>query len=362
MWGGKPMQIIDARINVTDAAGLGEPAWIATTVHLPAPGRLPEAPIVCFAKPGGGYSRGYFTIDLPGPGKGAQAAWHAERGWIFVSIDHLGVGDSSVHDAGRMTYTTVTAASQAAETEILARLAAGTLHPGYPPIATPLKIGIGQSMGGCLTIAQQGRYHCYDGIAVLGFSAIHIQPPTRPGTPPLVAAWLGRDTLLTEPLTILNAASIAAAPPLAGSLAEAFAWGFHYDDIPPEVVARDLAQFNRNLGEINFNEAETDTSAKAESAPWNSATVPGAVAQSSITPGIVAAEAAAVTSPVLVAMGERDVVCDPKGEPRAYLSASSIDLFICPRMAHMHNFAGTRELFWQRIEIWGDWVRATLGS
>ena len=79
-----------------------------------------------------------------------------------------------------------------------------------------------------------------------------------------------------------------------------------------------------------------------------------------MTPGIIAPEAAAVTCPVLVAMGERDVIADPKGEPRAYLSARSIDLFICPRMAHMHNFAGTRELFWRRIETWADWVRASL--
>ena len=353
------MQIADLRIDVTEAAGLGEPAWIAATVHLPDPERLTANPTLCFAKPGGGYSRRYFTIDLPGPGKGAQAEWHARRGWIFVSIDHLSVGDSSLHDAARMTYATVTAASQAAETEIVVRLAAGTLQPGYPAVAAPLRIGIGQSMGGCLTVAQQGRHHCYDGIAVLGFSAIHTQPPVKPGTTPLVAAWLGRDTLLSEPLTVLNAAAIAAAPPLAGSLAEAFAWAFHYDDVPADVVARDLAQFGRNLGEISFNEDGSGNGAAGESAPWNSATLPGAVAQSSLTPGIIATEAAAVTSPVLIAMGERDVVGDPRGEPRAYLSARSIDLFICPRMAHMHNFAGTRELFWRRIESWADWVRAS---
>jgi pimeloyl-ACP methyl ester carboxylesterase len=223
-------------------------------------------------------------------------------------------------------------------------------------------IGIGQSMGGCLTIAQQGRYHGYDGIAVLGFSAIHIQPPTRPGMAPLVAAWLGRDTLLSEPLAILNAAAIAAAPPLQGSLTQAMGWGFHYDDVAPEVIARDMAQFNRNLGEISFNEGGSDSTADSSSAPWNSSTLPGAVAQSSITPGIVAVEAAAITCPVLAAMGERDVVVDPKGAPRAYLSASSVDLFICPRMGHMHNFASTRALFWRRIETWAEWVRAARGS
>jgi alpha-beta hydrolase superfamily lysophospholipase len=77
-----------------------------------------------------------------------------------------------------------------------------------------------------------------------------------------------------------------------------------------------------------------------------------------VTPGIVAPEAAAITCPVLVAMGERDVVVDPKGEARAYVSATSVDLCIVPPgMRHMHNFAGTRELLWKRIEIWGEWVR-----
>lgn len=66
---------------------------------------------MCFAKPGGGYSAGYYTADLPGPGSGvAEADWHAARGWIFVSVDHLGVGVSSVaHDPTRLGYTTLAA-------------------------------------------------------------------------------------------------------------------------------------------------------------------------------------------------------------------------------------------------------------
>jgi len=36
-----------------------------------------------------------------------------------------------------------------------------------------------------------------------------------------------------------------------------------------------------------------------------------------------------------------------------------VDFYVCPRMSHMHNFAGTRELFWRRIETWADWVRAS---
>lgn len=93
-----------------------------------------------------------------------------------------------------------------------------------------------------------------------------------------------------------------------------------------------------------------------ECPPYGSATTPGMMAGQTLCPGAVAPEAAAVRVPVLCAMGERDVIADPRAEPRAFISATSVDLYICPRMGHMHNFAGTRELFWKRIALWADWV------
>ncbi|MGE0793805.1 MAG: hypothetical protein AB7O29_00485, partial [Acidimicrobiia bacterium] len=75
-----------------------------------------------------------------------------------------------------------------------------------------------------------------------------------------------------------------------------------------------------------------------------------------VAPGTVATEAAAIDVPVLLAMGERDVVPDPWLEPKQFMRATDITLFVCPRMAHMHNFAGTRERFWARIHSWGSAV------
>ena len=331
---------IDLRVDVTEAAGLGQPAHVALTVTVPDEPR-PE-PVVCFAKPGGGYGRGYYTVDLPGPAHGAQADWHAARGWVFVSLDHLGVGDSSQHDAERLSYTPVVAASQAAEAVVREKLAAGTLLEGLPAIERPLTIGIGQSMGGSLTVVQQGRYHCYDGIGVLGYSALHTHPPTAPGTPPIVMPWVPCDTVPSDGI-FTNAPALAAVDPAAAPGTNAMAWGFHYDDVDPAIVQRDLNDFPARGGAVP---------------PWGSATVPMTVALWCLAPGSVLAEAAAIRCPVLVALGERDVVVDPRGEPRAYESASSVDLFVCPRMAHMHNFAGTRQLFWRRLETWAEWVRA----
>ena len=129
------LRSIGLRVDVTEAAGLGEPAHVALTVTVPD--ELASEPVVCFGKPGGGYARGYYTVDLPGPADGAQADWHAERGWIFVSVDHLGVGDSSLHDPERLSYTPVVAASQAAEADVLQKLAAGTLHGRAPESRAP---------------------------------------------------------------------------------------------------------------------------------------------------------------------------------------------------------------------------------
>ncbi|MGO8825234.1 MAG: hypothetical protein ACLQU9_08335 [Acidimicrobiales bacterium] len=333
------MRSVDFQVDVTAAAGLGERAHVALTVT--APDEVPPDPIVCFGKPGGGYARGYYTEDLPGPAGGAQATWHAQRGWVFVSVDHLGVGDSSQHDPERLSYTPVVAASQAAEADVLQKLAAGTLIEGLAKVEHPLTIGIGQSMGGCLTVVQQGRFHCYDGIGVLGYSALHTHPPTAPGTPPIVMPWVPRDTELADGI-FTNGPALAEAG-AAASGAEAMAWGFHYDDVDPAVVARDLDDFPARHGDVP---------------PWGSATVPATVALWCLAPGAVLTEAAGIRSPVLVALGERDVLVDPRGEPRAYESARSVDLFVCPKMGHMHNFAGTRELMWRRIETWAAWVGA----
>jgi hypothetical protein len=331
---------IDLKVDVTEAADLGEPAHVALTVTVPD--EPASEPVVCFGKPGGGYARGYYTVDLPGPSHGAQATWHAARGWVFVSVDNLGTGDSSLHDPERLSYRPVVAASQAAEQDVLEKLAAGTLVDGLEKIENPLKIGIGQSMGGCLTVVQQGRYHCYDGIGVLGYSALHTHPPTAPGTPPLAFPWVPRDAVPSEGV-FTNGPALAELDPAAVPGTDDMAWGFHFDDIDADVVRRDLTDFPARNGDVP---------------PWGSATVPATVAIWCVAPGGVAPEAAAVRCPVLVALGERDVLVDPRGEPRAYVSARSVDLFICPRMAHMHNFAGTRELMWSRIETWVEWVRA----
>jgi pimeloyl-ACP methyl ester carboxylesterase len=151
---------------------------------------------------------------------------------------------------------------------------------------------------------------------------------------------------------ILNAAAVAAAAgptifgesdavPAAAS-DHPFTWAFHYDDEPPEIVALDM------LASTGGHEGPLPR--------WRSAAPIPACAMLMIAPGAVASEAAAITVPVLVVAGERDVVPNPWMEPLAFKSSTDISVFVCPRMAHMHNFAHTRHLLWQRIHSWATGV------
>jgi pimeloyl-ACP methyl ester carboxylesterase len=344
---------IELVIDVTEAAGLGTPAHTAVTLFLPDEGALADPPAVCFGFPGGGYNRRYYAFDMPdSAGRSGEAGYHCERGWIFAACDSLGFGDATAPEPHILTLDAVAAANDATVRTVMARLADGTLAAGLAPIANAAAIGIGQSMGGCFTIVAQGQHATFDGVGILGSSAIHTVVPMRPGEPPAVAPWITRSSRLDNP-EILNMAAFAAAGEnsfparLAAAAADPsrehpFLWSFHYDDEPAEVVALDMAA----------------SAGKADPLPpWRSATAPLCGAQM-LTPGVVAGEAAAIAVPVLIGVGERDVVPDPWAEPKAYKSATDVSLFVCPRMSHMHNFAHTRFDFWRRIHAFGSRVAA----
>jgi alpha-beta hydrolase superfamily lysophospholipase len=333
---------IDLTVDVTEAAGLGEPLHTTVSVVLPEPSALADPPVVCFGFPGGGYSRGYFTFDMPGASGGGEAGWHAARGWVFVACDHLCVGDSDVPaDPERVTFEHVAAANHATVTEVLRLLAAGEVGDGFPPLGDATVLGIGQSMGGCLTIVQQGQHATYDGVGILGFSAIQTVVWMPPGTPPTAAMFVPRGSAV---VVIGPTEAVALTPQFAvdESGLPGTTPGFHYDDVPRDVVEADMRDYPTRNGRVP---------------EWASASMPPC-AITMLSPGVVAPEAAVISVPVFVGTGERDVVPDPRAEPRAYQRAPDVTVSICPRMSHMHNMASTREQFWRRLHSWGEGVAA----
>jgi hypothetical protein len=320
---------VELKIDVSDAVRMRSPQTVAGTAFLPEQ-PLSNPPIVIFAAPGGGYSRRYFDMHFAGRSGYSEAQYHAGRGIIFIAQDHLGVGDSSVDCIEELTVEHIADGAHAFVRATLERLRAGSLSRDFAAIEQPFVVGIGQSMGAGITMIMQGRHRTFDAIAPLGISAIHTMLPQRT----LEAARAARDVFRFSRQTPLDQLVVKSS---AAGIAD-FVYPFHWDDEPEDIRKADMG------GGYPIRQRVP---------PFGSATVPRcAVAMNS--PGFFTPEVSLVDVPVLMAYGERDVSADMRREPTAFINCNDVSVFIVPRMAHMHNFADTRELLWQRVADWAE--------
>ena len=319
----------ELRVNVSDRVQARQPIEIATTVFLPKESALPNQPLVIFGVPGGGYSRGYYDMHFPGHDGYSQADYHAARGIIFVACDPVGVGDSTLLEPADITFELLARTYDAAVREIGARLAAGTLAAGFAALPHFVRIGIGQSMGGKITVLAQGLHSTFDAIAVLGASAIHTVLPQ----PTKAACETARNGHKLSRGAAVHGQTVAESSRSIGD----FVFPFHWEDVPEDIIRADMD------GGYPLR--------RAPAPPFGSVTIPPC-AVTMMSPGAIAREAAAVTVPVLVGVGERDTCPNPLAEPAAYPNSGDVAVYIVPQMAHMHNFASTRAQLWQLIEAW----------
>jgi pimeloyl-ACP methyl ester carboxylesterase len=317
------MRSADITIDVSGTCGVDGPLAVAATVHAPDASVVPE--VVAIAMPGGGYNRTYFDLQIPGHSGYSQAHYHTDRGWALIACDPIGTGDSSV-PAAPHTIAQVAAVQAAAVGWLRDRLAKGTLADGLAAAPDAILLGLGQSMGGCFTIAAQGAHAPYDAVGILGFSARHTELPLPEGTFAQVPTSPGGGAVSQEDV--------------AAALMASFLWVFHWDDVPADIAALDMAS-------VPMRDADHVPT-------WGrrAASLPCGVDM--LMPGIVAEQAAAIAVPVLIAQGERDVVPHPRDEPAAYSSSDHVTMVRIPAMAHMHNFASTRERMWRAIHAWGQ--------
>jgi len=285
-------------------------SWsLAATVHVPEDNHIEAAPVlVCL--PGGRYSRHYFDLREPGY---SEAEHHIGQGVVVVAIDHIRVGESDMPELEESSLAAAAEANHAVLQIILNRLQDGSLSPGLPSLSHTAVIGEGQSMGGHIALLMQANHRSFDGLAMLGSSASCTRLPGRTRADDIC--------LLGKSDAVEGLARFAD-----------FDWryAFHWEDVPEHYAA-----------------TEVPSAGDAPQPYWRSETTPNAAG--GLLPGHFAEEAARIDVPVLLAMGERDVTQDPLREVAAFMSASDLAYFVVPRMAHMHNFAGTRLRLWSRL-------------
>jgi len=318
----------DKRIDVTAAAALGETVEMAVTLTLPDPAQLAKNPVVLFACPGGGYSRHYFLMQFDGHHGYDEAAWHAAQGFIHAAIDHLGVGESSIPDLSRITFQTMAATHDACVRAVLGALRDGTAAEGFPAQSSLFVVGMGQSMGGGVSILTQGRFATFDAVAPCGVSAIHTVLPQRDadafehGIRHFNAVAEGRVTSHLDH----------------DHRGVDYAYAFHWEDVPADILSEDM---------------KGGYPIRRTAPKFGSTTLPHCAVQMML-PGAFSDDAARIIVPVLIANGERDTCPEPHKEPGAYSASPDVSMFIVPTMAHMHNFASTRETLWRRLRDWSQ--------
>lgn len=310
------------RVNVSDALGRADELSTTVWVFLPEQGTFKVPPTVVFAFPGGGYSKAYFHMEIPGARNYSMAEFFAARGYIVVACDHLATGESSLPQPPRsLTWDLMAAANHATVVSVL-----GELRRNISSVfehAPSVIVGLGHSMGAGLVTIQQAEYHDFDAVVLLGraIGGTHIPaPPDAPGEP---QRWLEARRQLDE---VARESKLVEGYCIQKHRTEWQRYLFYWDDVPEEVVAFDegLAttfplEVARNLGGVH---------------------------------GPNARAAAVIDVPIFLGFGQRDVSRDPLLEVSSYRAATNVHLMIVPASAHCHNLASQRIYLWDRIAGW----------
>ncbi|MEV5850461.1 alpha/beta hydrolase [Streptomyces sp. NPDC051985] len=327
------MRSYDVRIDITGRTALDGRLKTAATVFLPDQIKEPLTALVAY--PGSGCSREYY--DIRTHTGYSQAEYHTAQGFAFVACDHVGTGDSSECDLFGLNFENMASANHITACEILGHLSQGTLTDDIPPLHIDKAIGIGHSMGGCLLTVQQATHRTFDGVAMLGWSAVHEDLPSPDGSGIAVPR-------------------IPRSPDLRALRADA--------DIAAKATARDTnlirLAFHGLEGQSELMEADLKGVANASEpspsiAPWRVTTIPPCFTMMAAERA-VAEEAAVIEVPVLTAFGEVDCGPDPLDEPNIYSSSRNVSSVIVRKMGHMHNLALTRQVLWHRITMFAQSV------
>jgi pimeloyl-ACP methyl ester carboxylesterase len=290
------------RFDVSDV--IGEQAFLAASYY-PARGAAAGAVLVCL--PGGTYSREYWDLRIPGHRGYSFADFAAENGYGVVTIDPLGIGESS-KPARDFDFADIAAT--------LAR--AVSALPDVTGDDAPA-VAVAHSLGAYLAITQQSLFSSYVGLAALGCTNHHVAPLN------LDAAFIARAA--TPQGRAELAQQILAALPEAYAEAprEYLQSWFHLANVPADVVAADCVTAKSVVPRV-FGIA--------------------------MIPGIVAEHAARIDVPVLLGYGAVDVSPDPRAESALYRRSPDITTVVVPDSAHCHNMASSRHRLWRRLLAW----------
>jgi alpha-beta hydrolase superfamily lysophospholipase len=307
---------LDAGVELHD-----EPALqVAASVYLPE--HLDDTRIALICLAGGNMNRRYYDLQVEADADFSFATQMTSRGFVVVTIDHLGLGESSrPADGYALTADVIVRANARATGEILARLRVGRLADHLRALPDLRSVGVGHSMGAMLTVLQQAQARQHAGVALLGFS-------TR-----------GLPEFVPEDVRLLS-------PDDARARLVEFARRLF---VVPYPRIRRSGGGNDNAALYGSSGADPRGVAALKAATDCLLPVPAFL---SMIPGNVAPEAAQIEVPVLLMLGEHDMAGPPAEAPRAFSASPDVRLEILPGAGHSHFLFPARTQAYARLAAW----------
>ncbi len=156
---------------MVDLAGRGPSGCRRIATDLFVPDESNASPVIWCCVPGGGISRAYFDLAIPGSDDlYSMARFAAQRGHYVLTIDPPGVAESDSPDDGyELTPRAVADVLDVVVRDVLAMIGAGEVDR-VSAGKFQVVIGVGHSAGGLLVACQQARHRTFRAVALLGFS------------------------------------------------------------------------------------------------------------------------------------------------------------------------------------------------
>ena len=305
-----------------------------------------RAVLVCF--PGGGMTRRYF--DLPVPGY-SFARYAADHGFLIVLADHPGTGDSDAPDDGWSLTPGAVASIEAAAVDRAwqccrpATSTASRRWPRRPP-----------SSASPTPWARTCSYH-----QAARLRRESSGPPSPGGAPPGPPARLRRESSrLYAGLVLLGW------PPRPEYLDPADLVLGELDATDPAAFAREVVASARRRFNEPFPVMQRGGSRLLVN---NAASLPDDIRQAlasvrapllavcghaSMIPGTARRAAAAVDVPVFLGVGEHDIATSHHLIPNEFPASDDITLYVLPGAGHNQNVEPRREELWKRVTSWAD--------
>jgi pimeloyl-ACP methyl ester carboxylesterase len=280
---------------------------VRIAVDLVLPGaQAPLALMVCV--PGGGMNRRYFDLPTPtGEPEASFACALVAHGFAVAVVDPLGVGESTVpRDPYLVDVDLQAVAHSDVCRQLLSGLRDGTLAPSWPLLPDIRSVGVGHSLGAMMTVVQQAKTPIHSGLVLYGFHTFgqpeHVPAPDAALDP----AWVRTHM--------------------------------------PELVR---ARHPEPYFTLNPPATKQRVSAAVAMQPLLMM-----AALSSTIPDLIAADAAAISVPIMLVFGDKDLNMRPHKAPAAYTGCIDLSLLVLKDTKHNHFIYPSRTLMFAQVAKW----------